>query len=280
VKPAPFAYHAPRTIDAAVGLLAELVPEEGRVLAGGQSLVPAMALRLARPGHLIDINGIADLDRLVVEDGALSIGACVRHAAVGAGAAPGPLGRLLGRVQRYIAHPPIRARGTFCGSLAHADAASEWCMLAVTLDARITVRSTRGVRTIAAVDFFQGYMATTLEPDEMIVSAAVPLLHAGTRCGFYELARRAGDFAQVMALATFEVRDGTIHGSRIGLGGLESRPRRITGSEAALDGRPPSDETFQAAARVAAATLGVTEDPDYARALAEVAVLRALADAA
>jgi carbon-monoxide dehydrogenase medium subunit len=263
-----------------LALLAELAPEEARILAGGQSLVPAMALRLARPGHLIDINGVSGLDALTVDEEALSIGACVRHHALNAGAAPGPLGRLLGLVQRHIAHPPIRARGTFCGSLANADAAAEWCLLAVALDADITVRNATGMRSIAADAFFRGFMTTALAPDELIVNAKLPLLPPGTRCGFYEFARRAGDFAQVMALATYEVRGGAIRTPRIALGGLESRPHRMAEAEALLAGQKPVADGFRAAARAAAASLGPMEDASYASALAEAAVFQALSDAA
>ena len=117
-------------------MLAEVAPDDGRVLAGGQSLVPIMAFRLARPAHLVDINGVAALDRLAGQGGKLAIGACVRHAAFHKPVVEGPLGRLLATVVRHIAHHPIRTRGTFCGSLAHADPASEWCLVAATLDAR------------------------------------------------------------------------------------------------------------------------------------------------
>src|SRR5476651_1652567 len=150
MKPSQFQYHAPKTIDEAVGILAEVAPQEGRVLAGGQSLVPTMAFRLARPKHLVDINGVAVLARLAVEGERLCIGATVRHAAFERPAANGPLGELLKDVVRYIAHKPIRARGTFCGSVAHADPASEWCLVAVALNAEMVVRSARGTRVIPA----------------------------------------------------------------------------------------------------------------------------------
>ncbi|HUI26970.1 MAG TPA: FAD binding domain-containing protein, partial [Candidatus Kryptonia bacterium] len=140
MKPAPFDYHAPETVEQAVTLLAQLAPQNGRVLAGGQSLVPAMAFRLARPAHLIDINGIAALTRLAVAGDELVIGAGVRHAAFHRPVITGPLGRLLSDVVWHIAHDPIRRRGTFCGSLAHADPASEWCCLAATLSATIAAR--------------------------------------------------------------------------------------------------------------------------------------------
>ena len=210
MKPAPFRYHAPRTEAEALALLAELAPEEGRVIAGGQSLVPAMALRVARPSHLVDINGVAGFDRLVVEDGWLRIGPCVRHAALGQAAAPGPLGRLLEAMRRQIAHLPIRTRGTVCGSLANADPASEWCLLAATLGATFHVRSLRGERVVAATDFFAGFMTTALAPDEILVELRLPILSDTARTGFHEFSRRAGDFAQAAALAVFDLRDGTI----------------------------------------------------------------------
>src|ERR1700722_8092602 len=191
MKPAAFRYHAPKTIEEAVAMLAEYAPDDGRVLAGGQSLVPTMAFRLARPHHLIDINGIATLDRIAVEDGRLVIGAGVRHQAFRRPGVAGPLGDLLSGGMHHIPHYPIRPRGTFCGSVAHADPASEWCLVAATLGAEMVARSTRGVRVIAAADYFQGIMTTALEPDELLAEVRLPLLPAATRWGFYEFNRRA-----------------------------------------------------------------------------------------
>ena len=278
MKPSAFDYHAPRTVEDAVALLARLVPEEGRVLAGGQTLVPAMALRLARPGHLIDINGVAGLDRLAMEGPMLSVGACVRHAAMGQEAAPGPLGRLLGLMQRHVAHAPIRARGTFCGSLANADAASEWCLLAVALGAQVEARSTAGTRLIPAEDFFLGYMATALQPDEIVTRALLPLLPDGTRTGFHEFARRHGDFAQVMAVAAFTLQGGRIAGSRVAVGSIGPRARRSPAAEAVLLGAEPGVAVFAHAAKAAAQ--GIADPDPYLRALAETSVQRALAGAA
>src|SRR5262249_29079730 len=175
VKPAPFAYHAPASLEEAVAMLGALAAEDGRILAGGQSLVPTMAFRLAKPGHLIDINGIAALDRLASDNGSLSIGACVRHAAFHRPVAAGPLGALLSDVVRHIAHYPIRLRGTFCGSLAHADPASEWCLVAAALGAEMTAMSARGTRGIPAADFFAGIMTTDLAEDELLAAARLPL---------------------------------------------------------------------------------------------------------
>jgi aerobic carbon-monoxide dehydrogenase medium subunit len=260
VKPAPFVYHAPKTLDDALADLAEFGPQDGRVLAGGQSLIPMMAFRMARPAHLIDINTVAGLDRLAVEDGVLSVGACVRHAAFHRPVVEGPTGALLSRVARDIAHYPIRLRGTFCGSLAHADPASEWCLTAVTLGAEIVAASGHGRRVIAADDFFEGLMATALAEDELLLEARLPLLAPDTRCGFYEFSRRAGDYALAMALVTFRLEDGVIVAPRIGIGGAEARPRRIAAAEAVLAGRRPDDESFCAAAEAAAGAVEPMED--------------------
>src|ERR1700748_1505467 len=160
MKPAAFQYHAPKTIDEAVAMLAEYAPDDGRVLAGGQNLLPTMAFRLARPHHLIDINGIASLDRIAVENDRLVIGAGVRHQAFRRPVVAGPRGGLLSAVIHPTAHYPIRTRGTFCGSVAHADPASEWCLVAATLGAEVVGRSTRGSRVIAARNHFQGIKRT------------------------------------------------------------------------------------------------------------------------
>jgi aerobic carbon-monoxide dehydrogenase medium subunit len=260
VKPAPFAYHAPKTVNDALANLAEFGPQDGRVLAGGQSLIPMMAFRMARPAHLIDINKVAGLDRLAVADGVLSIGACVRHAAFHRPVTPDPTGALLSRVVRDIAHYPIRLRGTFCGSLAHADPASEWCLAAVTLGVEIVVASRRGRRVIPADDFFAGMMTTALAEDELLLEARLPFLPPGTCFGFYEFSRRAGDYALAMALVTFRLQDGAIAEPRIGIGGAEARPRRIALAEGMLAGRQPNAESFRAAAEAAADAVEPMED--------------------
>jgi len=263
MKPAPFEYHAPRTVAEAVALLAEVAPRDGRVLAGGQSLVPAMALRLALPAHLVDINGVRDLDRLVVEGGELVIGACVRHAAFHRPVADGPLGALLAQVARHIAHYPIRTRGTFCGSLAHADPASEWCVVAATLGATMVARSVRGARTIAAADYFQGAMTTALAADELLAETRLPLLPPDTRFGFCEFSRRAGDYAIAMALTTYRLRNGIMTEPRVGVGGVESAPRRIARAEAALEGKRPGADAFRAAADAVAGSVAPVNDVQY-----------------
>jgi aerobic carbon-monoxide dehydrogenase medium subunit len=284
MKSAPFEYHAPRTIEETLAILAEVAPQEGRILAGGQSLVPTMAFRLARPTHLIDINGVDALNRLDVEGDRLRIGACVRHAAFYRPVVDGPLGKLLSSVVRHIAHYPIRARGTFCGSIANADPASEWCTVAVCLGADMVARSARGTRVIPAKDFFQGIMTTSLAEDELLAEVRLPLLPADTRFGFYEFNRRAGDFAMAMALTIFRLRDGTIVEPRVAIGGAEPHPRRMTDVEKSLAGRPANPESFTAAADVAASGVDPMEDAmtsaEYRRDLVRIVTWRALEQAA
>ena len=280
MKPAPFVRHVPKTLDEALKILSEVAPQDGRVLAGGQSLVPIMAFRMARPAYLVDINEVAGLDRLKVEGDKLVIGACVRHAAFHKPVEKGPLGALLSEVVRHIAHYPIRVRGTFCGSLAHADPASEWCLTAATLDAELVAHSTRGERVIAAKDFFNGIMSTALKDDELLAEVRLPLLPAGTKFGFNEFSRRAGDFAMASSLAVYRLDGGKIADARIGVGGAEPSPRRITEAEAALKGQAPGDKAFRAAADAAAKAVDPLEDhqtdAEYRRDLVRAVVRRAL----
>ncbi|MDO9414173.1 MAG: FAD binding domain-containing protein [Pseudolabrys sp.] len=280
MKPAPFVRHVPRTLDEALGLLSQLAGQEGRILAGGQSLVPIMAFRLAKPAHLIDINEVAGLDRLESDGKALSIGARVRHGAFHKLAVDNPLGALLTFVARHIAHYPIRMRGTFCGSLAHADPASEWCLTAATLDATMVAKSSRGTREIAARDFFEGIMSTALAEDELLAEVRLPLLAPDAKFGFNEFSRRAGDFAMASSLVTYRIVGGKMTDTRVGVGGAEAAPRRITEAEATLNGQTPNDAAFREAARVASDALDPLEDhqtnAEYRRDLVRAVVRRAL----
>jgi aerobic carbon-monoxide dehydrogenase medium subunit len=284
MKPAAFRYHAPKTVDEAVAILAEVAPQDGRVLAGGQSLVPTMAFRLAKPSHLVDINGVAALHRLAVENRKLVIGACVRHAAFQRPVCEGPLGKLLTEVVRHIAHYPIRNRGTFCGSLAHADPASEWCLVLAALDGEVVARSSGSERTIAARDFFKGIMTTALRDDELLVEARLPIPAADTKCGFYEFSRRAGDFAMAAALGSYRVAAGKIVEPRLAVGGVEPSPRRIAEAESALLGASPGDKAFCAAAEAATAAVDAMEDiitsAEFRRDLVRAVTRRALEQAA
>lgn len=282
MKAAAFDYHAPRTIEAALALLAEH-GEEGRVLAGGQSLVPTMAFRMARPSVLVDINRIAGLDRLDSADGLLAIGALVRHARFEKPVVPGPLGALLADVAHHIAHAPIRQRGTFCGSLAHADPASEWCATALALDATMTLRGADGERIIAARDWFQGIMTTALQPGEILVRASLPLLGPEWRCGFAEFARRAGDFALAMAVVVLRLDHGRVAEARIALGGIGGTPVLAGDAAALLLDHAPDTALIQTAADAAAADCEPQDDlhadAGYRRDLVRAMVRRALTKA-
>ncbi len=284
MKAASFVRHVPKTVEEAVALLAELASQDGRVLAGGQSLVPIMAFRMARPAHLVDINEVAGLDKLAVEGGKLVVGARVRHAAFHKPALAGTLGRLLAAVVRNIAHYPIRMRGTMCGSLAHADPASEWCLTAATLDAELVARSKAGERVIQAAEFFQGIMTTALAEDELLAEVRFSLLPDDTKFGFQEFSRRAGDFAMSASLVTYRLSGGVIADAHVGVGGAEARPRRIAQAEVALNGRKPDDAVFAAAGDAAAAAIDPLDDaqipPEYRRELVQALVHRALQSAA
>ncbi len=284
MKPAPFIRHVPRTVAEAVKILGEVAPQDGRILAGGQSLVPIMAFRLAKPTHLVDINEVEELGKIVCDGEVLRIGACVRHAAFHRPVVGGPLGGLLTHVARHIAHYPIRVRGTFCGSLAHADPASEWSLVAATLDATMVAKSVRGERLIAARDYFRGIMTTALAEDELLAEVRLPLLRDDTKFGFNEFSRRAGDLAMSAALATYRLQDSKIAQARIGVGGAEPHPRRIAQAEATLNGQAPSNDIFRRAAEAAADAIEAMEDhqttADYRRDLVRAVVHRALAMAA
>jgi carbon-monoxide dehydrogenase medium subunit len=279
MKPAAFIYHAPHSLDEALALLAEH-GDEGKLLAGGQSLVPAMNFRLVRPAVLIDINRIAALDFLTGQDDWLRIGALTRHVAFERPVAAGPLGALLPQVARHVAHLPIRVRGTFVGSLAHADPAAEWSLVATTLGAEIVARSSAGERTLAADGFFRTAFTTALRPDELITEVRLPQLGDAWRCGFMEFSRRKGDFALAMALAALRLEGDRIADARIGVGGAEHRPRRFEAAERMLVGATASPKILAEAAASAAAALEPVEDihasAEYRRDLAEVMTRRAL----
>lgn len=280
MKPAPFVRHVPRTLDEALATLAEVAGEDGRVLAGGQSLVPIMAFRLAKPAHLVDINEVEGLDKLIDDGKTLTVGARVRHAAFHRPVTDNPLGALLAYVARHIAHYPIRMRGTFCGSLAHADPSSEWCLTAATLDATMVAKSVKGAREIKAAEFFDGIMSTVLKEDELLAEVRLPLLPADAKFGFYEFSRRAGDFAMSAALVTYRLDGGKITDAHVGLGGAEAAPRRIAEAEAELNGKAPADAAFRAAGEAASAAIEPLEDhqtdAEYRRDLVKVVVRRAL----
>lgn len=284
MKPAKFAYHAPADLEAALTLLGDL-SGDCKILAGGQSLIPAMNFRLARPGAIVDINDLSELE-YVREDteGTLHIGALTRHATFHRPAVKGPIGALLTNVVKYIGHYPIRQRGTFGGSISHADPASEWCLVATTLGAQMVIRSRRGERTIPASSFFQGIFTTALAEDEILTEIQFPPLADEWRTGFYEFSRRKGDFALAMSLAALRVSEGRIMDARLGVGGVSDRSVKLDALESALIGKTPTPATFQSVAREARQMIEPFEDihasAEYRRDLIATVVGRALAEAA
>jgi carbon-monoxide dehydrogenase medium subunit len=210
----------------------------------------------------------------------LIIGACVRHAAFDSDAVPGATGDLMRKVVNNIAHYPIRTRGTFCGSVALADPASEWCCVMAALDGVAVLRSQRETRCVPAVDFYQGVMMNDLQEDEMVVACELPLLPEGTHSGFLEFSRRKGDFAIAMALVAYRLENGLIIEPRVAVGGAEPHARRLTQAEDALRGQRPGADAFAAAAQAAAQAVDPMEDinntASYRRGLVRTLTQRAL----
>jgi carbon-monoxide dehydrogenase medium subunit len=280
VKPSPFEYHRPRSLDEALAVLAQ-DPDDSKVLAGGQSLVPMMNFRLARPARLVDINRLPGLEGFSVDGDRLRVAARTRHLDVQRNDLPGPLGGLLREAAGHVGHLPIRTRGTFGGSVAHCDAASEWCQVAALLDAEMIATSqARGERTIAATDFFRSIFTTALEPDEVLVAVTLPVLDDTWVCGISEFARRAGDFGIVIATAAARVRDGVVAEARISLGGVHEVPFRSRAAESALVGQPLTADVVAAAAEAAAQEVDPPSDTHgdaaYRRDLVRALLPRAL----
>ena len=236
MKPASFEYHAPQTVEEAVGLLGEL-GDEAKVIAGGQSLVPILALRLAVFGHLVDVGRIDEMRDVSRRNGTLVVGGGTREVVLERDGAVAEAVPLLAEATPFIGHFQIRNRGTVGGSLAHADPAAEYPAVALSLDAELEVRSVRGSRLVDAADFFTGVWTTSLEPDELLVAARFPVWSG--RCGFAveEVARRHGDFALAGAVAGAELADdGTVARAAIGLFGMGSTPVRARSAERAVVG--------------------------------------------
>lgn len=280
MKPAGFAYHRADSVAHAVALLDEH-GEDAKVLAGGQSLVAMMNLRLARPEVLVDVNRLPGLSYFRDEGAELRIGALTRHAHLERYPVDlGPWG-LLQRASRWVGHYPIRARGTFGGSVAHGDPAAEWCIVTRLLDATVVAESTRGRRCIAAEDFFLGFLTTALEPQELLVEVRIPTPPAFS--ALTEFARRHGDFAIVAAAVAFDVEDEGLHGVRIALGGVGDRPVRFAEVEAAAEGEPPTAATFRDIGASVAAAIDPPEDvhgtASYRRFLAAGLIERAFEEA-
>jgi CO/xanthine dehydrogenase FAD-binding subunit len=284
MKPPRFDYVLPRSLDEALGILAQH-GDQARVLAGGQSLVPLLNFRLVRPAYLIDLNDIPGLDGLRVDGGHLEIGAMTRQRAV----ETSPLVReqcpLMAEAMPQIGHVQIRNRGTIGGSLAHADPAGELPAVVAALDGELVLRSRRGERRLTPQQFFVAYLTTAAEPDELLVEARVPVTPARTGTAFLEVSRRHGDFALVGVAATVTVDEaGVCTDSAIALTGVGPTP--IVAREAArsLVGSKATPEAFADVGRRVASALRPDSDlhasGDYRRHLAGVLTRRALGRAA
>lgn len=281
MKPAAFSYHRVVTVEHAVHLLDEL-GESARIIAGGQSLVPLMNFRLARPDHLVDITAISDLDYISPIGGAgIEIGGLATHSRLEHH--PGFTGgfRAIPRTARWIGHPAIRNRGTLAGSLAHADPAGEWPTLMTALDASVAVSGPTGSRDVPIGDLIHGSYTTSLGPADMITSVRIP--HRPDTAGFVEYARRHGDFALAMAAVAFDLTDGTITSPRVAIGGVGGRPTLAPAAAAILDGQVPDPDLFRECADTAASETAVQADAkasaDYRTHLVKTLVERACTDA-
>jgi carbon-monoxide dehydrogenase medium subunit len=280
VKPSALEYHAPRAEEEVVGLLAEW-GDDGKVLAGGQSLVPLLSLRLAAPAHIIDINRVPELDRMTIDGGELCIGALVRQADAEHSPVVRDACRVLSEALPHVAHVAIRNRGTVCGSLAHCDPAAEVPLIFATLGGTAVVRSVRGTRTISADDFFGGYLTSTVEPDEVLVELRLPADGPTLGRAFGEVSRRHGDFATVgVAISVRTDASGTITDASVGFGGVASTPCRLDAVEAVLHGTRGEPAAIEEACAIVRRDLDPVGDihgsPEYRRDVA-VELVRSVA---
>jgi aerobic carbon-monoxide dehydrogenase medium subunit len=281
MKPAPFDYAAPTDVDEALALLSRH-GGDARALAGGQSLVPLLNFRLARPGLIVDLNRIESLAYYRAADDGLVVGALCRQRDVELDAGIAGRCAAIADALPRIGHVAIRNRGTVVGSLAHADPAAEWPALALLLDATLRVAGPDGEREVPAKDFFTGVFATALDPGELIIEATFPWGERRAGSAFVEVAKRHGDFALVAAGATLVVApDGTIEEARIALAGVGETAVRAGSAEAALKDRKAGDAVFAEAAATAAEGLHPADDihapAAYRRRAAQALVKRALA---
>jgi carbon-monoxide dehydrogenase medium subunit len=283
MKLPPVEYEAPTTVAEAVDLLAEH-EDEASVLAGGQSLIPLLALRLARPAVLIDINGIDELSGVSAADGWVAIGAVTREYVAEESGTVADAVPLLAAALPMIGHEAIRSRGTVGGSLAHADPAAELPAVARALNAEFVVRGPSGTRVIPAEEWFEGYLTTSRRPDELLVEVRFPAAEPGTGVSFTEVARRHGDFAMVGLAASLVLSGGVISDARLAFAGVSDVPVRASAAEDLLAGQRPSAELFDEAARRATEDLDPPADlhgsSDYRKRVAATVVRRGLRAAA
>ncbi|WP_283605745.1 FAD binding domain-containing protein [Mycolicibacterium poriferae] len=260
MKAAPFAYHRPESVKEAADMLAEF-GDDAKVLAGGQSLVPMLAMRLTHFDNLIDISRVDELCGIDLDDGAVRIGATTSHALVGMDDEVADSVPLLTMATPHIGHFQIRTRGTLGGAIAHADPAAEYAAVALALDADMEAHSSRGARTIPAAEFFTGLWETSLASDEILTAVRFPVWDGRSGFAVHEFARRHGDFAIAGAVAAVQVdADDRVSRCGVGLLGLGSTPLRGTTAEDALVGQTVSDLGGDAALEIARSTMAAIED--------------------
>ncbi len=277
-----FDYAAPASLNEAIELLA--AHEDALPLAGGQSLIPILAFRLAAPSLLVDLRRIPGLDTITISDSGISLGAKVRWCDIEADRRLGSGHPLLADAVSYIAHYPIRSRGTVGGSLAHADTAAELPGIAVTCDAEIIAVGTAGTRSIAARDFFTGPMMNSLAHDELVTELRLPAWPPARRWAFEEFARQHGAFALAGIALYFDLQNGVAMNVHIGVIGASAQLERLAAAEAVLNGRMVDAAAIVETAQAAAAAIDPADDTDapaaYRRALVETLTARALQRAA
>lgn len=282
MKSADFHYHRPRKLNEALATLKDL-GEESKILAGGQSLMPLMNFRLAQPAHVVDINFIDGLDYIKSESGFIKIGCLARQSRLLGDSLVRQRCPVLADALAYVGHEQTRNRGTFCGSLAHADPAAELPAVLLALDGSVTVGNSTGKREIAARDFFHSYLTTALASDDMLLEASVPVQPARAGSSFVEFARRFGDFAIVGVAAVLVPDNERIAEASIALTGVGDKPWRERKLEESLIGKTASPELFTRAAGEVAAKICPNSDihasESYRRSLAGVLTRRALTEA-
>jgi len=283
MKPPPFEYVRPVDLDGVLGALAQNSGET-KILAGGQSLVPMMNLRLVAPKRLVDINRVPGLDRIARDGDRLLIGGLARHTDVLTSPVVREYAPLVVAAYRHVAHRPIRNRGTIGGNLAHADPASELPAVMLALDAEFVLRSLAGERQVAAERFFLGTFETAARAAEVLTAIHIPLAAGSRRWGFEETSQRQGDFALVAVAVTFAVDGGRCANPRLAYAGAADRAVRIAAAEAALEGQSPDQTLFEQVAAKAAEAADPPEDlhadAAYRRDLVRALTRRALSAAA
>ncbi len=282
MKPPPFKYVAVRSVDEALSMLGSH-GDQAKILAGGQSLTPMLNFRLAHPEMLVDINRINELEFIAEREDGLLIGCLTRHRTIESSGVIRKQCPILSAAAEQVAHVAIRTRGTFGGSLAHADPAAEFPVIALLLDASINIRGLKGTRSVPARDFFVNLFSTALQPDELLMDVSFPRWPEGSGWGFRELSRRPGDFAIAVVAAAVKMQRGKFKEVRISMGGVGPTALRASKAEKLLEGEPPTERALRAAAQAASVASDPPDDihgsAEYRRHVVDVLTQRALGDA-